>query len=150
MVARTARNPCGTRSVSPRKAARLLGVFRFQMVDVSAVRLSERRAFDEKNFLGIELRAPRKIIRAGDHSFGEKWDAAQRCSTKQNGGLETHSFPTSLAATRRSFTFYVADPISSIHYFEQTRAKNFAHLLASWQSFSNRGSLRNGSQNGLN
>ena len=113
-------------------------------------------------------------------------------ATKQDGGLETHSFPNSLAATRRGFTFYVADPVSfietrslpaltrsyprhftfyvahpirSIHYFEQmrqsgnrrvhrvarqTRARNFVHLLGFWQSFSKRGSLRNGSQSGLN
>ena len=30
-------------------------------------------------------------------------------------GFETRSFPDSLAATHRGFTFYVADPISSIH-----------------------------------
>ena len=35
----------------------------------AAVRLGERRAFDEENVLGIKLRAPRKIIRAGDHSI---------------------------------------------------------------------------------
>jgi hypothetical protein len=29
-------------------------------------------------------------------------------------GIETRSFPKSLAATRRGFSFYVADPISSI------------------------------------
>jgi hypothetical protein len=29
--------------------------------------------------------------------------------------FETRSLPRSLAAARRGFTFYVADPISSIH-----------------------------------
>src|SRR5262245_25727158 len=32
-------------------------------------------------------------------------------------GFETRVFPNSLAATHRGFTFYVADPISSIHGF---------------------------------
>jgi hypothetical protein len=32
-------------------------------------------------------------------------------------GFETRSFASSLAATHRGFTFYVADPISSIHGF---------------------------------
>jgi hypothetical protein len=32
-----------------------------------------------------------------------------------NHGFETRSFPNSLAATHRGFTFYLADPISSIH-----------------------------------
>ena len=39
------------------------------MVDVRAVHLRERRAFNEENVLGIKLRAPRKIIRTGDHSI---------------------------------------------------------------------------------
>ena len=66
--------------------------------------------------------------------IGETRDAPQRCSTKQNGGFETHSLPTLTRSYPRRFTFYVADPISSIHHFEQI--KNFAHLLAFWQSFS--------------
>jgi hypothetical protein len=33
---------------------------------------------------------------------------------KQNHGFETRSFPNSLAATHRGFTFYLADPISSV------------------------------------
>jgi uncharacterized membrane protein YidH (DUF202 family) len=32
--------------------------------------------------------------------------------------IETRSFPNSLAVTRHGFTFYVADPVSSIHHFE--------------------------------
>jgi hypothetical protein len=32
--------------------------------------------------------------------------------------IETRSFPNSLVATPRDFTFYVADPITSIHHFE--------------------------------
>ena len=32
-------------------------------------------------------------------------------------GFETRSLPNSLAATRRGFTFYLADPVSSIHGF---------------------------------
>jgi hypothetical protein len=31
--------------------------------------------------------------------------------------FETRSHPCSLAATRRGFAFYVADPVSSIHEF---------------------------------
>src|SRR4029077_14153899 len=31
--------------------------------------------------------------------LGQTRDAPQRCSTKQNGGFETHSLPNSLAAT---------------------------------------------------
>ena len=31
--------------------------------------------------------------------------------------FETRSLPRSLAATRRGFAFYVADPLSSIHEF---------------------------------
>jgi hypothetical protein len=31
-----------------------------------------------------------------------------------NHGFETRSFPNSLAATHRGFTFYLADPVSSI------------------------------------
>ena len=76
--------------------------------------------------------------------------------------IETRLLPSSLAATHRGFAFYVAfpkssipdrdafyvaDPLSSIHHFEQI--KNFAHLLGLWQSFWKRGSLRNGSQSGL-
>ncbi len=37
------------------------------MIDIRAVGIGERRAFDEQNVLGVELSAPRKIIRAGDH-----------------------------------------------------------------------------------
>jgi len=33
----------------------------------------------------------------------------------RNHGFETRSFPNLLAATLRGFTFYLADPISSIH-----------------------------------
>jgi len=29
--------------------------------------------------------------------------------------FETHSFPSSLAATLRGLTFYLADPVNSIH-----------------------------------
>jgi uncharacterized membrane protein YidH (DUF202 family) len=35
--------------------------------------------------------------------------------------IETRSFPSSLATTHRGFTFYVADPVSSIHHFEHRR-----------------------------
>jgi hypothetical protein len=34
--------------------------------------------------------------------------------------FETRSLPRSLAATRRGFAFYVADPLSSIHEFTLT------------------------------
>ena len=37
------------------------------MIDVRAVHVRERRAFDEENVLGVKLCAPRKIIRTGDH-----------------------------------------------------------------------------------
>jgi len=36
------------------------------MVDVNAVGFGQRRAFDEQNVFGVELCAPRKIIRTGD------------------------------------------------------------------------------------
>jgi hypothetical protein len=32
--------------------------------------------------------------------------------------IETRSFPNLLAVARHGFTFYVADPVSSIHHFE--------------------------------
>ena len=43
------------------------------------------------------------------HSFGAKEDDDFRHE------FETRSLPLSLAAARCGFTFYVADPISSIH-----------------------------------
>src|SRR4029077_17396950 len=46
--------------------------------------------------------------------FGKTRDAPQRCSTKQNGGFETHSLPTLTRSYPRRFSFYVADPLSSI------------------------------------
>jgi len=36
-------------------------------------------------------------------------------------GFETRSFPNSLAAARRDFTFYVVDPIGSIRRFTQMK-----------------------------
>jgi hypothetical protein len=48
--------------------------------------------------------------------------------------IETRSLAALTRSYPRHFTFYVAHPIRSIHYFEQI--KNFAHLLALWQSFS--------------
>ena len=47
----------------------LLRVFRFQMIDVRTVDIRQRRAFDKENVLGVELCAPRKVIRTGDHSI---------------------------------------------------------------------------------
>jgi hypothetical protein len=46
--------------------------------------------------------------------FGETRDEPERCSTKQNGCFETHSLPTLTRSSPRRFTFYVADPLSSI------------------------------------
>jgi len=43
----------------------------------------------------------------------------------RNHGFETRSFPNSLAATLRGFTFYLADPISSIHRI--ARIRRFKH-----------------------
>jgi len=40
-------------------------------------------------------------------------------------GFETRSAPASLAAARRGFAFYVADPISSIHHRKHRRHKVF-------------------------
>ena len=51
------------------KAAGSGRVFRFQMIDVRAVGIRERRAFDEENILGVELDAPREVIGASDHSI---------------------------------------------------------------------------------
>jgi len=34
---------------------------------------------------------------------------------RRNRGFETRSLPSSLAATRRGFTFYLAGPASSVH-----------------------------------
>jgi len=39
------------------------------VIDVRAVGFGQGRAFDKENVLGIELRAPREIIRAGDHGI---------------------------------------------------------------------------------
>jgi hypothetical protein len=39
---------------------------------------------------------------------------AKRVPEEDDYGFETRSSPDSLAATRRDFTFYVADPIGSI------------------------------------
>jgi len=50
-------------------------------------------------FTGVLQEIPREVTR----KYGN------------NRGFETRSFPDSLAATHRGFTFYVADPISSIH-----------------------------------
>ena len=38
------------------------------MINVRAVHVRERRAFDEENVLGVELCAPGEIIGTGDHS----------------------------------------------------------------------------------
>ena len=38
------------------------------MIDVSAVCVGERRAFDEENILGLELGTAREVIGAGDHA----------------------------------------------------------------------------------
>src|SRR5262249_3468166 len=46
-------------------------------------------------FLGVD--SPQPLISA--LRFRDTRDAAQRCSTKQNRGFETHSLPNSLAAT---------------------------------------------------
>jgi len=37
--------------------------------------------------------------------------------------FETHSLPSSLAATLRGFTFYLADPVSSIHRLAQISSR---------------------------
>ena len=42
-------------------------ILRDQVVDVPAVGLGERRAFDEQNILGVELGAAREVVGAGDH-----------------------------------------------------------------------------------
>ena len=42
-------------------------VFGFQMIDIRAVGIGQRRAFDEQNVLCVELRAPREVIGARDH-----------------------------------------------------------------------------------
>ena len=42
-------------------------VFPFQVIDVGAVGLGDRRAFDKENILGVELGAAREVIGAGDH-----------------------------------------------------------------------------------
>src|ERR1017187_4821127 len=41
-------------------------VLLFQVIDVNAICFGERRAFDKENIFGVELRAPREVIRAGD------------------------------------------------------------------------------------
>ncbi len=42
-------------------------VFPLQVIDVNAVGLGERCAFDEQNILGVELGAAREVIGTGDH-----------------------------------------------------------------------------------
>ena len=69
MVTRTARTYLRESVSIAAKGARLLRVFRFQMVDVNAVGIRERRAFDEENILGVELSATREVIGAGDHGI---------------------------------------------------------------------------------
>ncbi|PYK37667.1 MAG: hypothetical protein DME49_10965 [Verrucomicrobia bacterium] len=44
----------------------MASIFLHQMVDVSTVRFGQRRAFDEQNVFGVELRAARKVVRTGD------------------------------------------------------------------------------------
>jgi len=48
--------------------------------------------------------------------------------------IETHSFPNLLAVARHGFTFYIADPVSSIHHFEH-RIKELSHKYRSLAQF---------------
>jgi len=43
------------------------------------------------------------------------------CRAPPGGSIETRSLPTLTRSYPRRFTFYVADPFSSIHNFEQMR-----------------------------
>jgi hypothetical protein len=54
-------------------------------------------------------------VRARQHAG---WRAHRACRSRRD--IETRSLPNLLVATPRDFTFYVADPISSI------RARSFA------------------------
>ena len=49
-------------------------VFRYQMVDVFAVGLGERCAFEEEDVLGVELGAPGEIVGAGDNGVVDDED----------------------------------------------------------------------------
>jgi len=49
-------------SVDANRRSNLGTVFPFQVIDISAVGLGERRAFDEQNILGVELGAEREVI----------------------------------------------------------------------------------------
>ena len=44
-----------------------------------------------------------------------EWTLTDTNQSRENHGFETRSFPRSLAATHRGFSFYLANPISSIH-----------------------------------
>ena len=46
---------------------------------------------------------------------------AYLCRAPPGGSIETRSLPTLTRSYPRRFTFYVADPFSSIHNFEQMR-----------------------------
>jgi hypothetical protein len=46
--------------------------------------------------------------------------------------FETHSFPSSLAATLRGFTLYLADPVGSIHRLNQIRFKFSWPVFRTW------------------
>ncbi len=50
---------------------------------------------------------------------GRKQYTPRLSPSKAGREFETRSLPRSLAATRRGFTFYVADPLSSIHELTQ-------------------------------
>jgi hypothetical protein len=53
---------------------------------------------------------------------GQKQYTPRLLESKGGHEFETRSLPRSLAATRRGFTFYVADPLSSIHELTRTEA----------------------------
>ena len=55
-------------------ATKSAGILRFQVIDVTAVGLGERRAFDEENVLGVELGAPREVVRACDDGVVDDQD----------------------------------------------------------------------------
>src|ERR1035438_8008386 len=49
-------------------------VLLFQVIDVNAVGFGQRGAFDKENIFGIELRATREVIGAGDHGVVDDED----------------------------------------------------------------------------
>src|SRR5438046_9734105 len=64
-----------------------------------------------------------------------EWTLTDTNQSRENHGFETRSFPRSLAATHRGFSFCLANPISSIHgYHGLGSARGSRACLKAWPS----------------